>query len=194
MRRAFTMIELIVTVAIVLVLVGLLLGAITVVGRRADAAATAALVMQVHQACQVYRGEDKKRRFPPAVAEGVLFAELPDRDRTWDGAVPLAGNMLARVGLQLHGDKLTAVGARSAMADAWYEALRYHVDAAADGTIDRPRDSANAQVTVPGDVADWNPQGTEPFAYVWSYGRPKTGSTLKAHIADWQYVRESPRP
>jgi len=29
---------------------------------------------------------------------------------------------------------------------------------------------------------------------VWSYGRPKTGSTLKANIAKWHYVKETPRP
>ncbi len=194
-RNAFTMIEILVTITIIMALVGMLMGAFTVVSRRASAAATAAVVAQVHQACQVYRGEDKKRRFPPEVADGVLYVEFPDQSRTWDGATPLSGMMLGAVGLKIHSDGCTQLAnGRWAIADAWYEPLRYHVDALADGTIDRPRDSANAQVAVPGDVSDWNPQGTEPFAYVWSYGRPKTGSTLKANIAKWHYVKETPRP
>lgn len=192
-RAAFTLLEVVVVIAIVLVLVGMLLSAITVVGRRADAAATRALVAQVHQACQVYRGEDKKRRFPPAVADGVLYVEVPDRDRTWDGTTPLAGNMLGRVGLRVHGERTAPVGARLALADAWGEPLRYHLDAIADGIVDRPRDGAGAQL-LPGDAPDWNPQGAEPHAYVWSCGRPHAGSTLKAQAAQWHYVQEAPRP
>lgn len=193
-HRAFTMIEILVTITIIMVLVGLLLGGFTVVSRRVHRTQTETQIAQIQQACLVYRGEDKKRRFPPAVAEGVLYVEFPDRDRTWDGSTPLAGMMLARVGLSVHGEQAEATpSGRMALIDAWGMPLHYQVDAVADGTVDRPKDGAGQPVRVPEDVTDWNPKGDEPFAYLWSCGRPHSGSDLRAKATDWIYVHETPR-
>ncbi len=193
-RYAFTMIEILVTITIIMVLVGMLLGGFTVVSRRVHRTAAETQVTQIHQACLVYRGEDKKRRFPPGVAEGVLYIELPDRDRTWDGATPLAGMMLARVGLSVHGEHADPQSnGRLALIDAWGQPLRYHVDDVADGTIDRPQDAAGQPVRVPDDVTNWNPRSEDPYAYVWSWGRPRSGHDLREQATDWIYVRETPR-
>lgn len=191
-RRGFTVIELLTVISIIAVLVALLMPAIGLVRERSRATAARLLVQQVHAAADLYRSEEPLRRFPTARA---------DRTLRWDGsgATVNVGDQLAVRGLAVSNSNTASLdsGLR-VLADPWGQALMYEVDehVSGDGIAVMPRDAAGDRVRVPDDVTDWNPpRGTParsavPYAYVWSWGRPATGSQLRSKAASWIYVKQ----
>lgn len=185
-RRAMTLTEIVIVIAIALVLVALLLPAIGVVRERAARAEARALVQQVHSALGLYRAEELMRRFPAMPADRMLRV---------DGAA----GQLAERGLAVNGANTHTVDAGAAvLVDPWKQPLMYHLDqhTNGDGVAQRPLDVAGDPVRVPEDVTDWNPprgspaRAEVPYAYVWSWGTPRSDHQLRAKAARWLYVAQ----
>jgi prepilin-type N-terminal cleavage/methylation domain-containing protein len=188
-NHAFTLIELLVTLATIAVLAGLLLSGGLALREGARRGQATALVALLHQALATYRDEDPRGRFPAQPTSGSIEFAPPQ----FSTSAPRVGDLLERGGFSRHaGTSVTAADDSRRLQDPWHADLQYRVDATVDGTPERPADSAGQVVQVPGDVSDWNPQGLQPYAYVWSWGRDRANRTLKANIANWIYVHQSP--
>jgi prepilin-type N-terminal cleavage/methylation domain-containing protein len=189
-RRAMTLTEVVIVIAIALVLVALLLPAIGVVRERAARAEARALVQQVHTAVGLYRAEELMRRFPAMPADRML-------------RVDAVAGQLAERGLAVNGANTHAVDAGAAvLVDPWKQPLMYHLDqhTNGDGVALRPLDAVGDAVRVPEDVTDWNPprgspaRAEVPYAYVWSWGAPRSDHQLRAKAARWIYVAQAGSP
>lgn len=187
-RVGLTLIEILVVITIIAVLAALGIAVAGVVTKRVHAATTRSRVVAISNAMDVYRGEDKLGRFPPAVAGRAIECDLSG------AASSLTGNLLADVGLSLTGDILINLpSGRKAIADAWGEQVMYQADSNHDGVIDPPTDASGVAVALPGDAPDWNPDLVEPFAYVWSWNAPSTQGAPHAHgdARSWIYRQQA---
>lgn len=184
---AFTLIEILIVVTIVAILVGLLVVGVLAVRERARVTQAKALIPMLDQALGIYRTEDLMRRFPAQPASGwIEFAAT--------GASPLIGDRLDGVGLgEISSRQAVSGSANRVLVDPWGVPVEYRLDANMNGTADRPQDEDGVAVQVPGDVSDWNPRGLEPFAYVWSWGRPRADGRKHGRAGDWIYVRQDPK-
>lgn len=190
MRPAFTLIELLVVITVILLLIGMLASGGMLILQRAHRARSEQTVNAVVQAMLLYRDEDARRRFPP---EQTDFTLRHRASGVYAGGTTNVATLLMKQGLAIHGELLGNDGTSDYLADAWGEPIRYYVD---DGTVGtspiRPNDAIGQPVRVPQDVTDWNPRGTRPFAYVWSYGRPSFQNDHRENAKSWLYHRESP--
>ncbi len=185
--RGFTVIELLVVVAVIAVLSGLLLGGVSLVQQRSRVAATRQTLMELSAAFAQYRQEDGHRRFPavapdlgisrtpiPPATIGVL--DLLDRKRLWSPQA-LRTDALGR------------------LCDPWGGPLRY--------SLTRPDPPAGGDRLA---TWNWDPlKGREraygerydsasgarivgplPFAYLWSLGR--TGAADDA--SSWIFIED----
>lgn len=189
MRIAFTLIELLVVITIILLLMGMLASGGMMILQRAHRASSEQTVHAVVQAVLLYRDEDERRRFPPEQPDYTLRHRA---EGAYAGGTTNVATLLMKQGLAIHGERLSSDGSGEYLADAWGEPIRYQVDAVVDGTPNRPLDAISQPVRVPEDVADWNPRGAQPFAYVWSYGRPSSQFDHRDHAKSWLYHREAP--
>lgn len=183
-----TLVEILVVIGIALVLIAMLVPALGVVRERAATAQARVLVQNVHTAMGLYRAEEIMRRFPAMPADRILrTGTILDR--------------LAERGLAVNGDNTRTIDAGApALTDPWKQAVQYHLDdhSNGDGVAVRPLDAAGDPVRVPEDVTDWNPpRGTParavvPYAYVWSWGRPRSDHQLRSQASRWLYVSQEP--
>ena len=189
-RRALSLIEILVVVGIIFILVALLLPAIGVLRERVANTSARMMVQQVHAAITVYRGEDPLKRYP---------AGRPDRTMRWSQDGSGMADLLSIRGLAVNGSNALAVdGGDPVLVDPWKQPLMYIVDAHTngDGVAIRPLDAAGDPVRVPEDVSDWNPprgvpaKAMVPFPYVWSWGKPRSGSQLRSKAQQWIYVAQ----
>lgn len=170
--RAFTLVELVVAVAIVVILVSLLLPAITMVRNSVRRAKTVGLIDGLTAALEIYALEDGRRRFPAVEADQSL------RTNTNAGGAPRTLDLLRDRGSLWRNDDLDADGVR--LVDAWRRPVHYVVDDVINKVIDRPAVHKT----------DWNPKAREPFGYVWSLGRPSGNDAADADPTDasrWLY-------
>jgi prepilin-type N-terminal cleavage/methylation domain-containing protein len=190
--RAFTLVELLIVLAIVLLLVGMLMGGLGVVRASSRKVQARSLVAMVQQALETYRGEDLRRSFPtdpsgdpPPTVIGFAPPELAETR-------PRVGDLLERVGFsRAQAPRVTTAAGISVLRDPWQQDLNYFLDLGLTGTVAvRPADGSGSEVLMPSDVSDWNPRGLRPFAYCWSWGPTKADNTLKANIGEWIYVRQ----
>jgi len=82
-----------------------------------------------------------------------------------------------------------------ALVDGWYRPIRYVLDGPfrAGGVINHS--AMNGTADRPASRDDWNPRGVEPFAYVWSLGRPKgtdAADRNAANAENWIYKKGLP--
>lgn len=169
------MIEILVVVSIIAVLAALLVPAIGLVRQRSMMADARATVSAISLALEQYRLEDMRRKLPPADGPTLQY-------ETDDSKPPTTLNLIETAGYHTPvAQLLPPVGTRRVHGDAWKRGLRYQLDAATSGGAVKPAP-----------LADWNPTGQQPFAYVWSLGPPHGASedddALPAHAEGrWIY-------
>lgn len=129
MKRSFTVTELLVAIAIVVILAGILIGGLGYAGRRADDAKTIAAIQTLTAALDAYRAE--KGFFPPSTSvqdvkfyrkSGELYLVLGT------GSNPPEFRFVDKQGkafLDLNVITATAKDKAETFKDAWGNALRY---------------------------------------------------------------------
>lgn len=167
-NAAFTLIELIVAILIIVILMGLLFPAIAMVRNSVNRGAATSVVAGLHMALDVYFQEDPRKRYPPVDTGGTF------QTRMVISGDDLALDLLRPKGLEWRLEQVD--GTAGHLLDPWGRAYRYALDENMDGTIDRPAPQS-----------DWNGKDREPYAYVWSYGRPDKDDTLPANAERWIY-------
>ena len=172
--RGFTLTELIVTSAIIVVLVSMLLPAIGLVRNSVRRAKTQTLLDGLCSAVEIYSLEDPRRRYPPVEADKSL------RTSTNTSGTALTLDLLRERGSGWRNadlDSSSGTGVNDRLIDAWRRPVRYTIDDNMDKVIvaDRPAPLA----------VDWNPKDREPFAYIWSLGKPSGDDVADADSANY---------
>lgn len=168
-RTGFTLIELLVVIGLIALLTGMLFPVVRMIKDSSRRAHATSLVSALHLSLRAYAAEDPSRRFPPSEVDTTLRS-------SGDALHPHVIDLLVPTYLDAGVERLVAdaAGTTKLLMDSWNRPYRYQVDAVADGTVQRP-DPARA---------DWNARAIEPFAYVWSLGRPLAGAPGIAPAAD----------
>lgn len=167
--RAFTLVELLVTIAIVLVLVAMIIPGVGMVRDSVKRSKTVGLITGLTGALEIYAMEDGRHRYPPVET---------DQSMRTNGDVGALRNLdlLRERGSQWRNADLDA----DRLVDAWRRPVRYTVDDLIDKLIARPAPL----------LTSWNAKSREPFGYVWSLGRPKGDEAADADPANadrWLY-------
>lgn len=174
-HRGVTIVELLIVVTVIAALLGLLLPAIQMVRNATRKSATVAMVQQLQSALRLYSLEDNRHRLPPMEADRSL------RTSAGTGGAARTLDLLRNVGLEWRVEQLSD----GALLDGWQRPYRYVVDDNRDGVADRPAPQS-----------DWNAKGEDPYAYVWSIGKPTTAGDADdgapASAERWLYTRTSP--
>ena len=128
MKRSFTVTELLVAIAIVVILAGILIGGIGYAGRRADEAKTIAAIQTLSAALDAYRAENGY--YPPAISNfwevkfyrdstGVLYLSFVSGTSSKD--YKFVDKKQGKPFLEFNVTGTT----KEAFTDAWGNALRY---------------------------------------------------------------------
>jgi type II secretory pathway pseudopilin PulG len=186
-RVAFTLIELMVVIAIVFALMGLLLPALSLVRRQAAVASARQTVRQVTMSLDSYRSGDAEHRYPPPQADCALALRAPS---------PGSSAVLAL--LERHGLpplKAEQLDDRGRLLDPWGQPIRFVVvrpvvsDPASlanwnyDAANGHERSWGRRWDAAAGAIAD----GALPFPYVYSLG-PSGRTDLGA---GWIYAEDA---
>lgn len=178
-----------VVIVIIVVLVTLLIPAVALVHTKANVAHTRAQVAGLMIATRAYADEDSRHFFPtPKAGSEQLLYDLTDPNSTL--------MLLERSGYQVTTSEVdNRQGATChALMDGWWRAMHYRIDGPfikADGRIDSTGMNGTADKPAPFD--DWNSKNIEPFAYIWSLGRPHSNDTTDALLANdgsWIYYQQ----
>lgn len=157
--RAFTLVELLVTIAIVLVLVAMVLPGVGMVRDSVRRSKTVGLIDGLTGALEIYAMEDGRHRYPPVEPDQSMRTS---RDV---GALRTLDLLRERGSQWRNADLDPAPGSSDPdrLVDSWRRPVRYVVDDLIDKVIARPAPLKTG----------WNAKSREPFGYVWSLGRPK---------------------
>ncbi len=190
---AFTLIEILVVIAIILVLIGILIPGISIAQRQAREQTAVTVVRQLGQAMDVYRLEDRDRRYPTPNADLSL-----SRDLLAPPAAPVSER--GPLGLiERHGGYSASEQPRDAfgrLLDPWGQTYRYSLTrpiptapspALQDWNWDTVGNRERAWGRRPGDALGAG--GPLAFAYLWSLGRERS----QDDATHWIYV-EDPVP
>lgn len=178
-RRAFTLIELLTVIAIIVILAAMLIPAIGLVRDKVKRSQAASTVAALHQAMQGYAAEERRHRFPTAAVDFSLGWAPED-------AAPATGvlNLLESQGFEFDRSSLDrSVAAPYPLLDPWKRPYRYQADADLLGASGAQRPLGCDGVTPPLDA--WNAAGVRPWGYIWS-----TGKNATADGVGWIYQRD----
>ncbi len=221
-RRAFTLVEILLAIAVILVLMALLLPVIGMIRNQSYRAGTAKMVSELTTAFDAYREEDPHHFYPtpnpahwdagvgayyldynpadPASTLVMLERQTVLANPTGPGVV-YGGYAVSHANLDTSPTSPTV----NCLVDPWTRPIYYwldgsyfqpghvRVDTLMNGVADRPA-GYNAAVAAAGGTINWNARGTEPFAYIWSMGQLHNGNTdlLPANYQNWIYVTSTP--
>ena len=193
-RPGFTLIELLVVISIILVLAAMLIPAVGLLRDRSRAATTRAAIVGLSVAMGSYAAEDKRRFFPvPAASQRLLYD--PDNPGATLTMMEAHGYIVRLEDV----DRVPGSPTYRALLDGWRRPVRYQLDGpllGAGGAIDASLMNGSADRPAPLAVCpDWNPRGVEPWAYVWSLGKPhgdEAADALPAAAARWIYPQLAP--
>lgn len=172
-RGAFTLIELLISVAIIIILVAIAVPAIGLVRNKVNASTALTTVTTIQLALQQYAGEDSRHRYPAQIAAGDLRLA-----KAAPGGAACVLDLLLDYGWSMNGsESLDRSGAPWPLLDPWKKPYFYKVDDDLLGLTGPQR---------PLDLDGWNAEGVRPWAYVWSAGPNATSDG-----AGWIYVRDS---
>ncbi len=187
----FTLIELLVVISIIAVLAGMLIPAIGLLRDRSKAAATRDAVMGLSIAMISYSSEDARHFFPSPATGDLLI--LDDADPAANlTQLETRGYTVSRANL----DKEATSPTYKALLDGWRRPIYYRLDGPfRNGVVnDATRMNGTADRPATPDPLDWNPKGAEPWAYIWSLGKPKVDlatDALPANVKSWIYPQGS---
>jgi prepilin-type N-terminal cleavage/methylation domain-containing protein len=173
-----TLMEMMIVITVILVLAGILIPAVNLVRNKVRRAEAMSTILGLATAVELYRDDSRPHRYPPMNAEKSLVSKVGG-----GGSVRLPLDLLQDYAFNWRTAQLDEAGR---LCDPWRRHIRYHTDevVSTPPVPDRPAP-----------VADWNPQGREPFAYIWSLGQPSGDDTADAdpaHAARWLYRNSAP--
>lgn len=184
-RAGFTLIELLVVFTIIVVLIGILIPVIGVIRNSTYATYSRHQVLAIGTAMRGYADEDRRHFFPTPLASKQL---------TYGTSTTILA-LLEPYGFQIPFDHLEATS--KALLDGWRRPVRYQLDGpyfSGPGVVDSS--AMNGTADRPAADAAWNPKSVEPFAYVWSLGKPsgagETTDALPANVSAWIYQKGTP--
>lgn len=176
----FTLVEMLVVIAIIGVLLGLLIPAIGMVQERSRRARAASTVTNIHQALQTYAGEERRHRFPPQ-AVSLALEWSPTGDPSALGVL----NLLENHGFNVDRSALNRTTSPPyVLDDPWRRPYQYQADNDLLGVVGAQRPLGSDGVQPP--LSDWNAAGVRPWGYVWS-----TGTAGTADGVGWIYQRDN---
>ena len=191
MSAAFTLLELLFVIGIILLLVALLIPAIQLVKNSARTAKSMNQVQQLAVALRSYANEDARHLYPTPETLGSTSLLTCDPANPGSTLVLLARSGYVVKQSDIDGEPTSST--YQALLDGWKRPLRYFLDGpylnggAFDGHL------MNGIADRPAPVSEWNPSGEEPYPYVWSLGRPtRTGDSADAqpgNAANWLFPR-----
>lgn len=187
-HAAFTLIELLVVVAIIMVLIAILIPAVNLVQNKAHAASSLAQVQSLEVAMRAYADEDARHCFPtPKPASEYLIYDLADPNCTL--------MLLERSGYQVTSSDVDTAGGTHYLMDGWWRPLHYKLDGPFMNGASLDTTSMNGTADKPAAIAEWNPKNIEPYAYLWSLGKPHgsdANDALTTNSSSWICVKGSP--
>lgn len=187
----FTLTELLMSLSIVGLLVAITLPVIGVMRDRARNAISRELVTSLTVGMTLYARDDPQHLYPTPAASGLLTYDPAD-PRSALGQLDAFGWSLRTSSLDRDPSSPTC----RCLLDGWRRVIRYRLDGplrTPAGQVDRSR--MNGIADRPAPQLDWNPRGVEPFAYVWSTGRPHGSPEADAspeNAGRWIFERSAP--
>lgn len=186
-RRGFSLLEILITISIIAVLLGLLLPAIGMLKRRAREVQSVERLLGLTIAVRSYRDEDPRGLYPTPEVDGLLRSGVAGGTGVMD-LLELAGYQISALSLG------PADGGGRPFVDGWQRPFRYHLDGPyqSGATLDASR--INGVADRPAADPGWNPRGEEPFPYLWSLGEPRGDDAVDADPGNhehWLYPEGS---
>jgi prepilin-type N-terminal cleavage/methylation domain-containing protein len=186
-RSAFTMVEILVVVALICVLMAMLFPVVGMIRESSRRAQARLLINDLHMAMRVYADEEPQRRFPTPASDNFLRYDLHE-----ETGFQVLNLLIAHGGLKGGMQRLVPDPAQDrwrVLVDPWARPYRYVADSNMDQVVDRPAPKT-----------DWNARDVEPFAYVFSLGTPLRGlhgawsgdpDLEPANAQNWLYVKNT---
>jgi type II secretory pathway pseudopilin PulG len=173
-RLGVTLMELLISMTIIVVLIGLAIPAVHMIRESARRTESRQILTQLHTAIAEYRIHDKRRRFPAQEADSLLWYDV--RGQTSRILNRIEDNTSYRVSpshLGGHGDERQLL-------DGWHRPLRYVVDQDEDGLVERPAPKSS-----------WQNIAQEPYAFLWSLGPVANDNDDAAQCETWIAMEDS---
>jgi prepilin-type N-terminal cleavage/methylation domain-containing protein len=192
-RAAFTLIEMLLVIAVILILIGMLIPAAILIMKSAHKSAIATMVQNIDAALNEYQQEDPRHYFPPAEPDTYLYTNWGQTA----GSPPRVLDLLTPYKLTWKPSELNPplawmVNPALYLDDDFGRPYCYTCDTiVAAGVVTNSTPWAPA--TQP---TDWNAKNEHPHAYVWSFGKPTSNGDASdedptRNIANWIYVKTS---
>ncbi len=157
MKRSFTVAEVLVVIAIIVILAGILIGGMGYAGRRADDAKTISAIQTLSAALEAYRAE--KGYFPPCnTAQDVKFyRNSGDLTLVLGTTEYKFVDKQGKTFIELPGITATAKANAETYTDAWEQAIRYQCPGNHNkGAFDLSSKGRDKTANTEDDISNWD--------------------------------------